>query len=749
VLIVGQVLRGLDKANKLPQVVKHQLFKGFQELAISDAPSAAEAALQLSVCYCIGFGVTADMSEARNWIAKSATRGSVEARGLVGRFYEACGEKIPSDFPITEWLFQGMISGSRVAADDLQKLDPAEYRKAQNLFQLNICSPDSDWLHSNGQINMELVQSRAIAAAEQGVGIANLRVNDAKDTLLHYAAAQGNVEFAEALLRGSPEGAIDVVNVKQETALLYACRAGHPEMVRYLISNHANVQNKSLDGVTPLHWIISMTKSAIQPIAELLVLSGADTEAKTISLIQRSSHSLDDLPLGTPLSWAIATGNEFAVRTLLNLGAIPAIEVSGLSLLREAVSIHSPGIVQILLREDICNDDIGDFDDMGWSILSYAISGENKFSGMIRHGENYHNAVKSTFQLLVAQGADVTAVDLTYGSTGGTAVMFAVRYGALEILEILLSLGLSEQIAVPCGDTSPLTWAIENEDKEKFRLLMKYRSTIDHFFNESNGMTLLHGCSYSMKHGAFFARELLKHGADINAVTAEGYSPLREAICNGNSDVAKVLLSEGASAEDIDTDGFSILGSVLLDCSGAAVMGLKFVLGNNLADYVVHQSYHLGALHMGICFMDKLHDSTAHREKIDLLLSSFKSHIDEVDIAGRTPLHLAAASGDPYALQALLRAGANLSTVDKHGDTAMDIVKELAQADAQGSWSTRKPALIDSQRRLAAGDISDNAEKEAGQNEFMELLQEEYGLEASRDKRLALVKILQRWCRGQ
>ena len=136
---VGQLLRGLDKTTKLPETVKRQLFKGFQDLAVSDAPSAAQAALQSSICYCIGFGVAADLTEARNWIAKSAMSGSVEARCLCRRFYEACGEKDPLGLPIIQWLFQGMIAGSRIAAEDLQIFDPAEYRKARNILQFSIC----------------------------------------------------------------------------------------------------------------------------------------------------------------------------------------------------------------------------------------------------------------------------------------------------------------------------------------------------------------------------------------------------------------------------------------------------------------------------------------------------------------------------------------------------------------------------------------------------------------------------------
>lgn len=264
---------------------------------------------------------------------------------------------------------------------------------------------------------------------------------------------------------------------------------------------------------------------------------------------------------------------------------------------------------------------------------------------------------------------------------------------------------------------------------------------------DSNTRTLLHECSYSNQHGAFFAEQLIKLGADVHAPTNEGYSPLQEAICNGNSDVARLLLSKGANLDDTDSDGCGILGSVLSSCSVNALKGLRFVLEKGWTDYVVHKSRGLGALHMGVCFVDKIHDSATHREIIDLLLFFFKAHVNVVDGAGRTPLHLAAAAGDPYALEALLKHGANLAIADSHGDTALDVAMELAKAEPRAIFKARKPALIDPKQRLATLNFPEGEDMDLNQSEFEELLVEEYGVEFYCTKRRKLVEILETWSR--
>jgi ankyrin repeat protein len=727
--------------------VKCQLFSGFRELALSDTPDAAEAALQLSVCYCIGFGVVIDTAEARHWIAESAWKGSVRARGLIRRLFEACGEAIPSDFPIASWLSQATIAGSRIASADLEKLDLVGYLHSRDLLQLSLCKPETCWLPSDDPTNISNILGRVTTLREEGTRVASLSINSDGDTLLHYAATQGNTELAEFLLQGPDSEDIDAPNRGGETALLYACRAGHSEMVKFLILKHgADVKKESSNGVTPLHWIISLVEPTLRLIAELLVNAGADTEAKTTSPVKQNSHSSDDLPPGTPLSWAIAVDYELAIRTLLDLEALPAIGVHGHSLLRNAVFTRSSNVVEILLQEDICIADLDDFDDSERSILSYAINGENRFSGLVRHGANYHNSIKSTIKLLADNGADMTVVALTSSGDEDTAFMYAVRNCPLEILEILLSLGYSDQIDLRCGDTSPLIWAIENEHQEKFDFLMKHGAAAGSLWIEPTHRTLLHACSYSAKYGTYFAKELIERGADVNTASAEGFSPLGEAMSEGNLGVAKLLLESGASMTVIDSNGFNILGSVLSDCSTAALAGVEFALENGLGDYIVHSSRRLGALHLGICFTDKLHDGTAHRQIFNLLLSSFKSRIDDVDISGWSPLHLAAAAGDPYALQALLKAGADYSLLDKHGRTALDIARKLAKVDTSTFWTqTAKPALHEFEDYLVNADMLDNVGEgtDLG-SEFEKLLNEEYGLADFREKWQGMVELFER-----
>ncbi|KAF8534846.1 ankyrin repeat-containing domain protein [Trichophaea hybrida] len=324
--------------------------------------------------------------------------------------------------------------------------------------------------------------------------------------------------------------------------------------------------------------------------------------------------------------------------------------------------------------------------------------------------------------------------------------MHAMRNSPVEILDVVLST-CPEQLNTHCGDTSPIQWAIENEKQKKFNFLIDHGAAIERVCDEGNGSTLLHHCAYSMNHGEFFAAAIIDRGADIHAVSAMGYTPVREALCNGNIDLAKSLICKGGSLSDFDSNGFTTLGSILMTCSAASLAGVEFLLETSSPNYLVHPQRGLGALHFGICLADKLHDSSIHRQIYDLLLARFKSNLDDVDICGWSPLHFAAAFADPYALRMLLKAGANSSLRDGHGYAPLDIARKTTRLEPSVYWVPGfKLERIEFIQRLVTRKEQDASPSiSALRTDLGDAIESEWGLEKFSEKRSTTIEFLAEW----
>jgi uncharacterized protein len=72
------------------------------------------------------------------------------------------------------------------------------------------------------------------------------------------------------------------------------------------------------------------------------------------------------------------------------------------------------------------------------------------------------------------------------------------------------------------------------------------------------------------------------------------------------------------------------------------------------------------------------------KETIELLISR-GAHIDDVDDRGRTALMTAAVLGRTTAVEALMKAGADVSLKDKSGKTAADLASDEAIRTALSS----------------------------------------------------------------
>jgi ankyrin repeat protein len=85
---------------------------------------------------------------------------------------------------------------------------------------------------------------------------------------IHLAACFGDIQKIEECLKDGTK--IDEKDTANFTALHYAVSGGHVDVVKFLLSNGANVNVKSINGWTPLRFTLTAK------MAELLIANGAD-----------------------------------------------------------------------------------------------------------------------------------------------------------------------------------------------------------------------------------------------------------------------------------------------------------------------------------------------------------------------------------------------------------------------------------------------------------------------------------------
>ena len=149
------------------------------------------------------------------------------------------------------------------------------------------------------------MKKRPSAAAATLIGVMLALGFAPPDAPVADAAMGGDVEQVRVLLRQG--GDVNAAQGDGMTALHWAARTGHDELVQVLIYAGANpVAVTRLGGYTPLHMAAGSGRAVV---VEALLVAGADRQARTTS------------GGATPLHLAAASGSGAAVDALLEQGA--------------------------------------------------------------------------------------------------------------------------------------------------------------------------------------------------------------------------------------------------------------------------------------------------------------------------------------------------------------------------------------------------------------------------------------------
>ena len=178
---------------------------------------------------------------------------------------------------------------------------------------------------------------------------------------------------------------------------------------------------------------------------------------------------------------------------------------------------------------------------------------------------------------------------------------------------------------------------------------------------------MLH-CAVSRNHESL-AQRLIDSGADINARTSGGSTPLHIACSGGHTSCARLLVRARAAIEGENDQGESAL-SLALQAGAHECVLLLFNAGAPLAPLVRDASAELGTV---------LHAAASRgwAECVDFLLgdASTRAQLDVPNEAGRTALMVACKVGAVDVTSKLLAKMAAISPRDSCGKSALDYAR--------------------------------------------------------------------------
>lgn len=440
--------------------------------------------------------------------------------------------------------------------------------------------------------------------------------NEYGDTPLHIATRRGAEKIVQLLLEYTTD-----VNVTSSsgTALRVAARKGHGDIVRCLLEHGADVN--AADAVADIN-------------------DHKDPLRYTDVVVRRGRGKIARLLLEYTTDISAISGSEDHVA---EVDAADFLDADGITLLQEIVR---DGHVEI----------IGQLIEHGADINGMSLDG-TALRWAVSHG-NY-----TIVHLLINYGADL---DLA-GRYGGTPLQAAVHYGHGNIVQCLLEHGAdADLVSKDRGSTRIFYWLRGKRDK---------RANED-IFNERNTPLYL-AASYG--HGEI-VQLLLKHGADVNAVSTSDYSDetaLEGALAHRHVEIAQQLIENGANVEarskrhgsalyQAVTQGFGHIVEQLLDLGADPnVAGALHEAVNGGHEGMIQQLIDYGA---DIDSYSEAHEGTplcaavyANRNEIVQLLLQNGANVNGTELSYGFALHQAAMGGQVTILQQLLDQGADVN----------------------------------------------------------------------------------------
>lgn len=280
---------------------------------------------------------------------------------------------------------------------------------------------------------------------------------NAQDTIIHFSTGTASITF---------DTIIKYDSTYYNTMLLKAASDGNTEDILKALTNKANVNTKTPEGVTPLMFA---AQNGYLDIVKILIYNGADVNAKPNdgvtaliaatrfnhyeimdTLIQSGANiNVKDIDSVSALLYAAAYGYFVPADLLIFYGAdINSCTKDSTNALFMAAFSNNYDIAELLLNK---GSDINSTDKTKWTSLMAAV-----------YNGNYKIA-----ELLIKKGAALNKAN----SDGYTALALAAEKNNSEISALLLANGADPNIAI--NKVSLKKLALHNDAYDVYKQLIK------------------------------------------------------------------------------------------------------------------------------------------------------------------------------------------------------------------------------------------------------------------------------------
>ncbi|MCP5145232.1 MAG: ankyrin repeat domain-containing protein [Gammaproteobacteria bacterium] len=430
-----------------------------------------------------------------------------------------------------------------------------------------------------------------------------------------------------------------------------------------------------------------LRKSLLQAIAGVLSLAGAATVIAS-DLQEDAKYRYPDG--STPLQWAVYDGDTDRVKTLLKAGAdVNATNNYGANAMQLAAEVADTRMLKLLLDAG-ANADSPNPEGQTALMLVARTGNVDAAKLLVKHGATvdaregwgqqtalmWASARRHPEMMayLIAQGADINARSVwrdyqrhltaesrakNMDSGGLTPLLYAARENCLECVKVLLKNGVDKDLPDP-DRVSPLLLSIINTNWDIAKLLIEAGADVNQWdiygqaplfaaamrqpqadvtsidtLNETNGATVVR---MLLDAGANPNMQLFMRPADLfGSGVSRGTTPLHAAVANSDPEIVSLLIERGAEVNRNDADNESALMLVMQRRDRAGVVPIIETLVTAGADVDANALYH---------------------------------HLQRT--RGGTPLHYAVRAGNNAAIEALVKAGAEVNQKDPDGLTALD-----------------------------------------------------------------------------
>jgi ankyrin repeat protein len=460
-------------------------------------------------------------------------------------------------------------------------------------------------------------------------------------TPLQAACVKHNEKAFEKLIRWGTDA--NTEGGEFGVALIAAAAGGFKDMVTILCTNGAELNTRDSMGRTALY---TAAKNGFKDVVDILWKAGAQIEIK-------NKHGW------TPINSAADNGHLEVVRLLLNQGADAAIpNENGWTPINSAADNGHLEVVRILLDQGV---DATTPNDAGWRPINSAAS----------------NGHLKVVQLLLDRGADAAIPN----KRGWTPINSAADEGHLEVVRLLLDRGADAVIPSERGWT-PINSAASNGHLKVVQLLLDRGA--DASIPNEDGWTPINSAA-SNGH-LKVVQLLLDRGTDANKPNNFGSTPINSAARKGHFELVQLLLDQGGDCTTRNKSLETVFHSAALS-GNVKVFNLlvEFIHGPlDILKPVEHDSPGDPRIVGPILSINSTprmafdvnatcnHYGTAvhvaafkgHLSFLQALVEVHRADVTVKDQMGRTPLHLAARSGNIDCLNYLLNLDQGLHCSD-------------------------------------------------------------------------------------